>query len=74
MQVINLQKQQQSVKHLLEPMEAPSQLMMQDLEDMVKVSVSFERLQGVIRFLAQSQKGLTSNINQIFKQMSAIDK
>ncbi len=28
----------------------------------------------MIRFLAQSQKGLTSNINSIFKQMAAVDK
>ena len=38
------------------------------------VTCQFDRLQGVLRFLVHSQKSLTSNITQLFKSLSAVDK
>ena len=38
------------------------------------VTCQFDRLQGVLRFLVHSQKSLTTNITQLFKSLSAVDK
>jgi hypothetical protein len=58
MQVVDLQKKA-SVKHKLDPpppfMSSDSaSIQISELDDLVKVSLSFDKLQGVLRYLVHS--------------------
>ncbi len=53
---------------------AVSDPLMSDLDDLVRVSCSFERLTSTIKYLINSQKNLTSHITSILKETAKIDK